>query len=316
MRTAVFRFPFFRHRNAVPDPSTAAGASLSKPAAASSAADQWDEIIRPREHLLRVNFRELWDYRDLLALFVKRDIVTVYKQTILGPLWYFIQPILTTIVFSVVFGGIAGISTDGVPGPLFYLGGITIWNYFSDVFDRTAGTFTNNAAIFGKVYFPRLVVPVSVVISGLIRFFIQMGLFLSVLIWYAATGSPVRPGVWAVLSIWCVAVMAGLGLGLGILFTSLTTKYRDLRFLLTFAVQLLMYASPIIYPMSLLNESRRQMMWWNPVAHVVEWFRFGFTGTGLPSVGGLLYTSLFTAATLFAGIIVFNRTERTFMDTV
>lgn len=278
--------------------------------------DSWDLIIRPKRHLLDVNLKELWDYRDLLYMFVTRDIVTVYKQTILGPIWFFVQPIMTTLVYIMVFGRIAQISTDGIPAPLFYLSGITIWNYFSDSFQKTANTFTANAGIFGKVYFPRLIVPLSMVTSGLIKFFIQITLFLSVFVYYLVTTSVLQPNLWVLASVWCVVLMAGMGLGMGIIFSSLTTKYRDLTFLLGFGVQLLMYATPIIYPMSVLPERIRVYLWWNPIAHVIECFKFGFLGSGDATLAGLAYTTVFTVLTLFLGIIIFNRTEQTFMDTV
>jgi lipopolysaccharide transport system permease protein len=278
--------------------------------------DQWDLVIRPKRHLLDVNLKELWDYRDLLYMFVKRDIVTVYKQTILGPIWFFIQPILTMAVYVLVFGNIANLSTDGIPKPLFYLAGIVIWNYFSETFTRTSSTFVTNADIFGKVYFPRLLVPLSLVVSGLIKFFIQLTLFLGVYVYFLATSDLLQPNAWLLAVPYVVALMAGMGLGFGIIFSSLTTKYRDLTFLLQFGVQLLMYATPIIYPMSLLSERIRNILWWNPAAHLIEAFKYGFMGEGEVSVAGLAYAGAFTLASLAVGIIIFNRTEQSFMDTV
>lgn len=278
--------------------------------------EDWDLVIGPQRHLMDVNLKELWEYRDLLLMFVKRDIVTIYKQTILGPVWFFVQPIMTTLVYVIVFRNIAKISTDGIPGPLFYLSGITLWNYFADSFNKTSTTFTANANIFGKVYFPRLIVPLSIVISNLIKFLIQLSLFLVVWCWYLFTTDSLSPNLWILSIVYLLAIMAGLGLGFGIIFSSLTTKYRDLTFLIQFGVQLAMYATPIIYPMSVLSETYQKVLWWNPIAHVIEAFRYGFLGSGEPSVTGLIYSTLFTAVVLAAGVVVFNKTEKTFIDTV
>jgi len=278
--------------------------------------EDWDRIIRPKRHLLDVNFKEIWDYRDLLFMFVKRDIVTVYKQTILGPIWFFIQPILTMLTFVIVFGNIAKISTDGLPAPLFYLAGITLWNYFSESFNKTSSTFTSNAHIFGKVYFPRLIVPLAIVISTGIKFFIQFALFLAFWTWYLATSNTIHPNLWILSTVYCLLLMAGLGLGFGIIFSSLTTKYRDLSFLIQFGVQLAMYATPIIYPMSTLSEKYQRVLWWNPISHIIETFKYGFFGSGQASIAGLLYATAFAIITLTVGIVIFNKTEQTFMDTV
>lgn len=280
------------------------------------AEEEWDQVIGPQRHLLDVNFGELWDYRDLLAMFIKRDIVTVYKQTVLGPIWFFVQPIMTTLVYVVVFRNIANISTDGLPAPLFYLSGITLWNYFSDSFNKTSTTFTANAHIFGKVYFPRLIIPISIVISNLIKFLIQLSLFLAIWLWYLATEDLFTPNACVLLTVYLLAIMAALGLGFGIIFSSLTTKYRDLTFLIQFGVQLAMYATPIIYPMSSLSERYQAVLWWNPIAHVIETFRYGFLGVGGTTVGGLAYATIFSMGVLLLGVIVFNRTEKTFIDTV
>ncbi|TWU05967.1 ABC transporter permease [Stieleria varia] len=278
--------------------------------------DDWDLVIRPKRHLLDVDLAELWRYRDLLFMFIKRDIVTVYKQTILGPIWFFVQPVMTMLVYVVVFGNIAKISTDEIPAPLFYLAGITLWNYFSDSFNKTSTTFVSNANVFGKVYFPRLIVPLSIVVSNVIKFGIQFGLFLLVWAWYLASTDLIHPNAWMLSTLYCVLLMAGLGLGFGVIFSSLTTKYRDLTFLLAFGVQLAMYATPIIYPMSTLSERFQRILWWNPIAHIIEAFKYGFLGSGQASVGGLLYTTLFTLTVLTVGVLLFNRTEQTFMDTV
>lgn len=287
------------------------------PAAAETESDDsWDLVIRPKRHLLDVNLKEIWDYRDLLYMFVKRDIITIYKQTILGPIWFFVQPIMTMLVYVVVFGNIAKIGTDGIPKPLFYLSGIIMWNYFAESFNKTSTTFVSNAGIFGKVYFPRLIVPLSLVTSGLIKFLIQFGLFLAVYLYFYFTRNDIHPNPWLLSTAYLLLLMAGLGLGFGIIFSSLTTKYRDLTFLIGFGVQLAMYATPIIYPMSLLGERMQAIMWWNPIAHIIETFKYGFLGAGEASITGLAYTTIFMIIVLTLGIIIFNRTEQTFMDTV
>ncbi|WP_237228589.1 ABC transporter permease [Rubinisphaera sp. JC750] len=278
--------------------------------------EHWDLVIQPKRHLLDINFKELWDYRDLLYMFVHRDIVTVYKQTILGPIWFFVQPIMTTIIYLFVFGTIAKISTDGIPGILFYLSGIVMWNYFAESFNRTSSTFVGNAGIFGKVYFPRLIVPLSLVASGLIKFLIQFTLFLAAFVYYLNTTDAIHPNAWLLATPYLILLMAGLGLGFGIIFSSLTTKYRDLTFLIQFGVQLAMYATPIIYPMSILGPRARAILWWNPIAHLIETMKYGFLGAGDVSVAGLAYATLFTVIVLGAGIVIFNRTEQSFMDTV
>ncbi|MCQ2055156.1 MAG: ABC transporter permease [Fibrobacter sp.] len=279
---------------------------------------EWTTVIKPKTSLLNVDFGELWQYRDLYRMFVKRDIVTWYKQTILGPLWFFIQPIMTTVMFMVVFGGIAKISTDGLPQPLFYLAGICLWTYFSECLNQTSKTFIDNANVFGKVYFPRLVVPMATVTSNLIRLAIQMGLFFAVFAYYMIfTSAPVHPNLYALLTPVLIAILAGLALGFGILFSSLTTKYRDLTFLLTFIVQLWMYATPVIYPLSTIeNPKLKLLMQANPLTSIMETFKFGMLGVGEFSWAALGYSAGFAAILLAVGIIVFNRIQRTFMDTV
>lgn len=280
--------------------------------------ENWDLVIKPHRGLLDVDLKELWDYRDLLMMFVKRDIVTVYKQTVLGPLWFIVQPVLTMFMFMVVFGTIAKIEVGAVPPSLFYLGGIIIWTYFSDCFVQTSDTFTRNADIFGKVYFPRLIMPMSKVVSGLVKFFIQLVLFLIVYLYYWFTGSSISfqfGFIW--LLPFLVVLMAGLGLGFGLIFSAMTTKYRDLKFLLQFGVQLLMYATPVIYPVSTLPEGTlRQLMFYNPLSHIVESFKYIFLGEGLLTMEGLIYASLVTFFVLILGILIFNKTERSFVDTV
>lgn len=280
--------------------------------------EEWSTVIKPRELLLDVDFKEIWKYRDLWSLFVKRDIITQYKQTVLGPLWYFVQPIMTTIMYMVVFGGIAGISTDGLPQALFYLSGICMWQYFSECMTKTSNTFVSNAGVFGKVYFPRLIVPLSTVTSNLIRFGIQFMLFLVVYVYYVVfTDVNVSPNLYALLFPVLVLMLAGLGLGFGILFSSMTTKYRDLTFLLGFFVQLWMYATPVIYPLSIItNEKLKLVMSLNPLTGILEAFKYGMLGTGSFSWMALGYSFLFMVVLLALGIVVFNRVQRSFMDTV
>lgn len=280
--------------------------------------EEFDLIIQPKRHAFDINFKEIWHYRDLLRMFVKRDIVTVYKQTILGPIWFIVQPILTTIIFMFVFGRIANISTDGTPQVLFYLAGITIWNYFAESFNTTAKTFTENANIFGKVYFPRLIMPLSKVISALIKFFIQFALFLVLYFYYIIIDNPsVNPNWTIALIPVYIILMAIFGLGTGIIFTSLTTKYRDLVFLLTFIVQLLMYASPVIYPVSSVPEgTMKQIVLLNPFTPILEGFKYAFLGAGHFSLISIGYSICVAIVLLVVGILIFHRTERNFIDTV
>ena len=278
---------------------------------------EWTLIIRPHEKLWKLNLREVWAYRDLVELFVKRNIVVQYKQTILGPLWYLIQPILTVIMNMVVFGGIAHMSTDGVPQALFYMAGNVCWFYFSDCLNQTSSTFVTNQAMFGKVYFPRMVVPISTVISNLLRFGIQVLLFVAFYLYYLVNGADVAPN-WAMLLMPLLIIMlAGLGLGFGILVSSLTTKYRDLTILFTFIVQLWMYATPIVYPMSMVtNETLRTIIMINPMTAVVEAFKYATLGQGYFSWGALGYSFTFMCVLLLWGTVVFNKVQRSFMDTV
>ena len=280
---------------------------------------EWTTVIKPKEKLLQVDLKELWRYRDLTSLFVRRNITTQYKQTILGPLWYIIQPAMTVIMYMVVFGGIAKISTDGLPQPLFYLSGICLWQYFNDCLTKTSSTFTTNAAIFGKVYFPRMVVPLSTVISNLLRFAIQFGLFLVVYAIYQLFIIPgqIHTNWYALLLPVLVLMLAGLSLGFGILFSSLTTKYRDMTLLLDFFIRLWMYATPVIYPLSTItNEKLRFVMSLNPLTGIVEAFKYGFLGEGQFSWGLLGYSFAFMVVLLGVGVVIFNRVQRTFMDTV
>lgn len=279
---------------------------------------QWTTVIKPKDKLLSVDFKEIWQYRDLMMLFVKRNIITQYKQTILGPLWYLIQPLMTTIMYMVVFGGIAKISTDGLPQPLFYLAGISFWQYFSDCLTKTSNTFVNNAGIFGKVYFPRLITPLSDVISNLVRFGIQFGVFLCVYAYYMIfTDAPIHTNWYALLIPILVMMLAGLSLGFGILFSSMTTKYRDLQLLLSFFVSLWMYATPVIYPLSTItNPKLLLVMQLNPLTGIVEFFKYGMLGVGCHEWWMLGYSFGFMVVLLIIGVVVFNKVQRSFMDTV
>jgi lipopolysaccharide transport system permease protein len=280
--------------------------------------EHFDIVLQPENSFFKLNLGEVWRYRDLMWLFVRRDFVAQYKQTILGPVWHLIQPLLTTIMFLFLFGKIAGISTDGVEPPLlFYMSGITIWNYFSSCLTSTSNTFISNAAIFGKVYFPRLVIPLSVVISNIVRFGIQFGLLLIFMVVYAFKGYPIHFSIYWLCIPLLIFVMAGIGLGLGIIISSLTTKYRDLSFLLTFAVQLGMYVTPVAYPLSYLEKS--QYKWLiniNPLTSITEAFRYCLFGKGTVEMQGLIYSLTFMISVLVIGSLIFNKVEKNFMDTV
>jgi lipopolysaccharide transport system permease protein len=288
------------------------------PETASTQSPQWDIDIQPQTRLFDWNLREVWRYRDLMMMLVRRDFVSIYKQTILGPLWFLIQPLLTTGMYFLIFSRIARLSTDGVPPTLFYLAGITCWGYFQESLLRVSDTFITNSNIFGKVYFPRIVIPISVVISNFVRFFIQLFLFLVVWIYYLIFSDfPIQPH-WSLFPIlpFLLLMMAGLALGLGMIISSLTTKYRDLRFLLTFGVQLLMFATPVVYPLSISSESIKPYLLINPITAIVETFRSIFLGTGTWSWAALGYSFSCMLALLLLGITVFNRVEKKFMDTV
>jgi len=278
--------------------------------------EKWDLIITPKRGWLDLHLKDIWIYRDLVFHFVKRDFVTFYKQTILGPLWYIIQPLLTTVVFSIVFGKIARISTEGVPRFIFYLSGTVAWGYFSDCVKETSDTFIKNAKIFGKVYFPRLTVPFSVVIISLVKFGIQFMLFLGFFVYFILNGAPVNPNLFILLLPVLLLQMAVLGLGTGILISSMTTKYRDINFLVGFGLQLWMYATPVVYPVSVVPERFRFFYMLNPVASIVETFRHAFLGTGIVDGVDILISWAVTMLILFSGIVLFNRVDKTFMDTV
>jgi lipopolysaccharide transport system permease protein len=279
--------------------------------------DHWDLEIQPESGFFDLNWRELWQYRDLILLFVRRDIVSTYKQTILGPLWFFVQPILTTLTYVIIFGNIAGISTGGVPKLLFYLAGITLWNYFQECLMKTSDTFILNQNLFGKVYFPRLAVPISIVISNLFKFLIQLALFLVAWMYFLLQAdSTIQPNATLLLFPFYILLMSGLGFSFGTLISSLTTKYRDLRFLIQFGVQLLMYGTPIVYPLEIVPDKYRLLLLANPITSVVEAFKYSFLGQGYFSWFGLGYSLIFMVICLLLSILVFNRVEKTFMDTV
>lgn len=276
---------------------------------------KWTTIIRPKNRLFDLKLKELWKYHDLIIMFVKRDFKTMYKQTILGPLWIIINPILTTIMQVIVFGNIANLSTDGMPQFLFYMAGNTVWMYFSGCLTKTSNTFVGNAGVFGKVYFPRLVTPISVVISGLITFGVQFAIFLMADIYYAVNGI-VHPNLLVLLTPILILEIAILGMGCGIIISALTTKYRDLTVLVSFGMQLWMYGSAVIYPISSLPEKWGNLLMLNPVVPIVEAFRYAFTGQGTFSVTYLSISMAVSIVILFIGIVIFNKVEKTFMDTV
>ena len=278
--------------------------------------EQWTTVIKPKAGLFDVDFKELIKYKDLWRMFIKRDIVTQYKQTILGPLWFFVNPALTTIMFMVVFGGIAKIPTDGLPQPLFYLSGICLWNYFSVCLTKTSTTFNDNQNIFGKVYFPRLIMPMSTVSSALFTLSIQLGLFVIVYLYYIFIGVTVAPNIYILLLPLLILMLAGLALGFGVIISSMTTKYKDLTILFTFIVQLWMYATPIIYPLSMMSPKKQMIAAINPVTSIMETFKFAVLGQGVFSWWHLAYSFVFMCVVLGIGIVVFNKVQRSFMDTV
>ena len=279
----------------------------------------WLYEITPKNKFFALQFREIWRYRDLLFLFVKRDVVTMYKQTILGPLWYFIQPLFTSVIFTIIFNTIAGIKTGGVPPFLFNMASITVWNYFSSCLTATSDTFKANASLFGKVYFPRVIMPLSIVISNLIKFGLQLLIFIGFYIYYMALGETISPNNTLLFFPLLVILMGMLGLGLGMVISSMVTKYRDLTFLVTFGVQLLMYISAVNYPLSLIKEKMPQYSWiveYNPMAYVIELSRYMLLNTGSFSIQSFIYVAVVTIAVFFVGLLIFNRTEKTFIDNV
>ena len=275
---------------------------------------RWE--ITPESSLLDIKIKETFEYSDLLWLLVRRDFISFYKQTVLGPIWFFIQPIFTVIIYSLIFGSVAGISTDNLPKPLFYLAGVVTWNYFSDCLIKTSTVFRDNAIIFGKVYFPRLIMPLSIIFSNLIRFGVQLLLFLLMMLYYHTQGNQFHPTVFILLFPLLLALMAGLGLGLGMIVSALTTKYRDLAFIVTFGVPLLMYSTTVVYPLSAAPLSYFKLIKFNPMTAIIETFRLGFLGVGSFSWSLLAYSTIVTLVILLAGIIIFNKVQKSFVDTV
>lgn len=278
--------------------------------------EQWTEVIEPKKRLFDLRLNEIWRYRDLVIMFVRRDFVANYKQTILGPLWFFIQPLLITLTYVLIFGRVAGLSTDGLPMLLFYLSGVTIWNYFSETLTKTSTVFKDNAQIFGKVYFPRLTMPFSIVIANLVRFGIQFALFIAIWCWHYFSDAQIQPNWYVLLTPVLVIMMGLLALGMGLIISAMTTKYKDMIFLLTFGVQLLMFATPVIYPLSSLPEKYKWIILSNPITSIVETFRFAFLGSGTFQWEYLAYSAGMTIVILFLGTLVFNRVEKSFTDTV
>lgn len=276
---------------------------------------QWSKVITPQRGWLDVRWRDLWHYRDLIYMFVRRDFVGTYKQTVLGPLWFFLQPLFTTIVFTIVFGRIAKISTDSIPAPLFYLSGVVMWQYFADCLNKTSGTFTGNAELFGKVYFPRLAVPLSVVITSLLAFAIQLTLFLCFFVYFKLHGAPIHLSYRVMVLPVLVVQMAALGLGVGCLVSALTTRYRDLAVAVGFGVQLWMYASAVVYPLSSIPREWRWLLVLNPMVPIIEAFRFAFLGSGVVEIWQLAVGAGVSLVVLLGGVLIFNHVEKTFSDT-
>jgi len=278
--------------------------------------EDWDLVISSNNTFFDLQFKKVWLYRDLLILFVKRDFVAFYKQTILGPIWFFIQPLFTMGIYVFIFGNLAGIGTDGIPQPLFYLIGITSWTYFSECLTKTASVFRDNVSIFGKVYFPRLIMPLSIIVSNLVRFGLQMMMFVIVMIYYLITKGGFLPTLYVFLFPVFVVLMALLGLGLGMIISALTTKYRDLVLLLTFGIQLLMYTTTVIYPLSSLHGKIKFFISLNPITSIIEGMRLAFLGIGTFDIYSLAYSSSVTIIILFFGIIIFNKVQKNFVDTI
>ena len=280
---------------------------------------KWLFEITPKNKFFSLNLKEVWQYRDLLLLFVKRDVVTVYKQTVLGPLWYLIQPLFTSVTFTIIFNNLAGIDTGTVPPFLFNLAGITVWNYFTACLTGTSNTFGANAGIFGKVYFPRIIVPLSIVISNLIKFGIQFFIFIIFYLYFYFQGAAISLNIWIFLLPFLIVLMGVLGLGLGMIISSLVTKYRDFSYLIGFGVQLLMYVSAVVYPIALVQQKMPDYVWlvqYNPLAYIIETTRYMLLDVGQISILGLTYTTIVTFVFLLIGILIFNKTEKSFIDTV
>ncbi|MFD2909794.1 ABC transporter permease [Flavobacterium ardleyense] len=276
---------------------------------------EWDAVIEAKHSLFAINFKELWHYRDLLVLFVRRDFVTVYKQTILGPLWFFIQPILTTITFTIIFGNVAQLSTDGAPKVVFYMAGITLWNYFSTCLTSVSGVFNANAGIFGKVYFPRLIMPLTIVISNLMKFGVQFLLFICFVLYFVFQNQ-IQPNVWILALPLVIVFMALIAMGIGLILSTMTTKYKDLNQLISFGMQLFMYATPVIYPSSAIPTDYQWLVNMNPLVGLFDYMRYAFLGVGSFAFSDFIYPAVFSIIVLFFGILVFNKVQKTFMDTV
>jgi len=284
-----------------------------------SADEHWDIEITANRKLLSLKLKDVWHYRDLLLVLVRRDFVAFYKQTILGPIWFFVQPIITTLTYTLVFSNLAGIPTDGVPAPLFYLAGITLWNYFADCLTKTSTVFKDNAAMFGKVYFPRLIMPLSIVLSNLVRFGVQFILFILAMVFFNIKGFNIIPNAVALLFPLLIVLVAAQGLGLGMIVSAVTTKYRDLAFVVNFGVPLLMYATPVIYPLSVAlykYPKYANIIKYNPITGILETFRYGFVGKGLFSWELFGYSCGVTVVILLLGTIIFNKVEKNFVDTI
>lgn len=277
---------------------------------------EWESEIRSEDALFSINFKEVWQYRDLLLMLVKRDYISTYKQTILGPIWFFVQPILTMITYVILFGRIAGLSTDGAPQIVFYLSGIVIWNYFSESLTKTSSVFRDNAAIFGKVYFPRLIMPLSIVVSALIKFGIQFTLFIAAILYYTFVAHEIQPNLWVLATPFLLLLMSLFSLGLGMIFSSMTTKYKDLVFLLTFGIQLFMYATPVVYSLNAIPAKYQWIVLANPLTAIFECFRYAYLGSGSFEPQSLLLSTGIIVVLVAFGVIIFNKVEKSFMDTV
>ena len=289
---------------------------VTNPVEATADEQDWDLEIKPHEQILNLHLKDVWNYRDLLLLLVRRDFVSFYKQTIFGPLWFFIQPVFTTILFTIVFKKMGNFKTEDIPAPLFYLCGTVAWNYFADCITKTSTVFRDNAHIFGKVYFPRLIMPLSIVISNLVRFGVQFLLFLVLFGWYVYKGHELQPNSYLLLFPVIIICMALLGLGAGLIITAMTTKYRDLAFLVAFGIQLLMYLSPVIYPLSSAPGSYKTLVMLNPMSGLIETFRYGFLDKGHFYAGAFVYSMVVSVIVFVAGLIIFNKVEKNFVDTI
>ena len=277
--------------------------------------EEWTEVISPQSKWFDIKLKEVWEYRDLIKIFVRRDIVSLYKHTVLGPLWFFMGPLFTVFTYTFIFGQIAKIPTDGIPGPVFYLAGTTLWNYFQACFGGTSSTFVNNAGIFGKVYFPRIVSPISIVISNLLKLVIQLLMFICFCFYYYHKGI-IHPTNYILLLPFLVAIMGLMAMGIGLIVSSFTVKYRDLNYFIGVIMTLLMYASPIIYPLSSVPDIYKPFLAFNPISPIIETFRYAFTGFGSVNLSGMLYSLCFTLGVVLIGVAFFNKTEKTFIDTV